>query len=95
MGELFGGPESMPEVAMSAVLETLLLEETLLVAVGDVTVATLLELGVVPDVGLSMVKPNERHLMKRPPLMCRPLIRSSTPTTRPGSLRLPFIKPLR
>lgn len=51
MGELFSGPESMPEVAMSAVLETLLLEETLLVAVGDVTVATLLELGVVPDVG--------------------------------------------
>jgi len=49
MGELFEGPEDMPEVAMTAALETLSLGETMLIAVGDVTVATLLEVGVVPE----------------------------------------------
>ena len=49
MGELFEGPENMPIVAMTAALETLSLGETMLIAVGDVTVATLLDVGVVPE----------------------------------------------
>lgn len=52
MGVLYKGPEVEPELAMYAALEELDLELTLLVAVGDVTVATLLSLDIVPDLAL-------------------------------------------
>lgn len=49
MGTLYKGPESSPEIAMSAALEDLDTSEVILIAVGDVTVATLLSMGVIPD----------------------------------------------
>jgi phosphopantetheine adenylyltransferase/uncharacterized protein (UPF0218 family) len=52
MGVLYKGPESNPEVAMYAALDEMDVERTLLVGVGDVTVATMLAIGVVPDLAL-------------------------------------------
>ncbi|HJM55348.1 MAG TPA: pantetheine-phosphate adenylyltransferase [Poseidonia sp.] len=52
MGVLFEGPEEAPEVAMYAALDDLDLSIMALIAVGDVTVTTLLDMGYVPDVGL-------------------------------------------
>ena len=51
MGTLYKGPEATPEVAMSSALEEINTDETILIAVGDVTVSTLLEMDVVPDIG--------------------------------------------
>ena len=49
MGTLYKGPESSPDVAMSAALDDLNTSEMILIAVGDVTVATLLAMDIVPD----------------------------------------------
>ncbi len=49
-GELFIGPEDSPEVAMSAAMENI--APGGLVAVGDVSVETLLDMGVIPDIAL-------------------------------------------
>ena len=51
MGVLYRGPESTPEVAMMAALEDIDTSQTILIAVGDVTVSTLLALDIVPDMG--------------------------------------------
>ena len=52
MGQLFAGPEEIPEAAMSEVLESLPINHGSIVAVGDVSVKTLLDMSVVPDVGV-------------------------------------------
>ena len=49
---LYKGPESTPEVAMYAALDEMDLATSLLVAVGDVTVNTLLSVGVTPDIAV-------------------------------------------
>ena len=49
-GELYLGPEDLPEVAMSAAMENI--APGGLVAVGDVSVASLLEMGVTPDIAI-------------------------------------------
>jgi hypothetical protein len=50
MGELFEGPEDALEVALSAMLESLPENHGALVAVGDVTVKGLMDMGVLPDI---------------------------------------------
>ncbi len=50
MGELFEGPEDSPEVALSAMLEALPPNHGALVAVGDVTVKGLMDMGIIPDI---------------------------------------------
>lgn len=50
MGELFEGPEDDPEVALSAMLESIPEGSGLLVAVGDVTVKGLMDMGILPDI---------------------------------------------
>ena len=50
MGELFEGPEDSPEVALSAMLEALPRNHGALVAVGDVTVKGLMDMGILPDI---------------------------------------------
>ena len=52
MGNLFEGPEEFPEVAMTEALEFIDQQHSSIIAVGDVSVATLLEMGVVPDIGI-------------------------------------------
>ena len=52
MGTLFPGPEDTPEVAIRAAVEAIPAFSPCLVAVGDVTVNALLEIGWVPDVGV-------------------------------------------
>ena len=52
MGSLFSGPEELPEVAMSEALESLAPNHGSIVAVGDVSVATMLDLEIVPDIGI-------------------------------------------
>jgi pantetheine-phosphate adenylyltransferase len=52
MGTLFPGPEDTPEVAIQAAVEAIPVFSPCLVAVGDVTVNALLEIGWVPDVGI-------------------------------------------
>jgi hypothetical protein len=52
MGELFAGPEDDPEVGMSAALDGLPHPHGILVAVGDVTTKTLLDMGHIPDIAL-------------------------------------------
>ena len=49
-GELFSGPEDVPEVAMSAAMESI--APGSIIAVGDVCVATLLDIGVVADIAI-------------------------------------------
>ncbi|MBB70486.1 MAG: hypothetical protein CMB28_05200 [Euryarchaeota archaeon] len=49
-GELFTGPEDSPEVAMSAAMESI--APGGIVAVGDVCVSTLLEMGVTADIAI-------------------------------------------
>ena len=51
MGELFEGPEDAPEVALSAMLESLPANHGALIAVGDVTVKGLMDMGIQPDIG--------------------------------------------
>ena len=50
MGELFEGPEDDPEVALSAMIESIPEGSGLLVAVGDVTVKGLMDMGILPDI---------------------------------------------
>ena len=52
MGSLFPGPEDLPEVAMTEALESLSPIHGSIVAVGDVSVATMLDLEIVPDIGI-------------------------------------------
>ncbi len=52
MGELFEGPEDDPEVGMSAALDGLPEPHGIIVAVGDVTTKTLLDMGYTPDIAL-------------------------------------------
>jgi len=52
MGVLYEGPEAAPDVALSRALEEMDLSHAPLVAVGDVTVRTFLQLGVTPDLAL-------------------------------------------
>lgn len=47
-GDLFSGPENMHEIAMSSAIESI--DGGLLVAVGDVTVSTLLGMEIIPDI---------------------------------------------
>ena len=49
-GDLYLGPEDIPEVAMSAAMENI--APGSLIAVGDVSVASLLDIGVIPDIAL-------------------------------------------
>ena len=59
----------MPEIAMTEALESINRQNSSLVAVGDVSVATLLEMGVMPDIGLvdgmtkRQITTNQRKLM--------------------------------
>ena len=50
MGALYEGRESAPEVAMLAALEDIDIWR-ILIAVGGVTVSTLLDLDILPDIG--------------------------------------------
>ena len=50
MGSLFSGPEDLPEVAMTEAFESLTPNHGSIIAVGDVSVATLLDMEVVPEV---------------------------------------------
>jgi len=52
MGVLYEGPEAAPDVALSRALEEMDLSHAPLVAVGDVTVQTFLQMGVTPDLAL-------------------------------------------
>ena len=52
MGELFMGPEDDPEVAMLATLDALPNPRGTIVAVGDVTVKTLLDIGLTPEIAI-------------------------------------------
>ena len=52
MGNLFKGPEEFPEVAMAEALESIDRQNSSIIAVGDVSVSTLLEMGVIPDIGI-------------------------------------------
>ena len=52
MGTLFEGPEEYPEVAMSEAVESIDRQNCSIVAVGDVSVATLIGMGIVPDIGI-------------------------------------------
>ena len=52
MGSLFSGPEDLPEVAMTEALESLTPNHGSIIAVGDVSVATLLDMEIVPDIGI-------------------------------------------
>lgn len=68
MGTLFEGPEEYPEVAMSEAIESIDRQNSSIVAVGDVSVATLIGMGIVPDIGIvdgmtKRVKLNESELI--------------------------------
>jgi len=52
LGEVFTGPESTPEIAMGKALEQIIHPPPALIAVGDVTVQTLLDMDVIPDVAV-------------------------------------------
>lgn len=52
LGEVFTGPESTPEVAMGMALEQIIIPAPALIAVGDVTVQTLLDMDIIPDVAV-------------------------------------------
>jgi hypothetical protein len=52
MGELFMGPEDDPEIAMLATLDALPNPRGMIVAVGDVTVKTLIDIGLTPEIAL-------------------------------------------
>ena len=68
MGRLFEGPEEYPEVAMSEAIESIDRQNSSIVAVGDVSVATLIGMGIIPDIGIvdgmtKRVKLNESELI--------------------------------
>lgn len=68
MGTLFEGPEEYPEIAMSEAIESIDRQNSSIVAVGDVSVATLIGMGVIPDIGIvdgmtKRVKLNESELI--------------------------------
>ncbi len=49
-GTLYPGPEDSPEVAMASAMENI--SPGAIVAVGDVSVATLIDMGVIPDIAM-------------------------------------------
>ena len=51
LGVLYEGPEESPEIAMYKVLDEVS-DDAFIVAVGDVCVQTMLEIGVRPDIGI-------------------------------------------
>ena len=68
MGTLFEGPEEYPEIAMSEAIESIDRQNSSIVAVGDVSVATLIGMGIIPDIGIvdgmtKRVKLNESELI--------------------------------
>ena len=68
IGTLFEGPEEYPEVAMSEAIESIDRQNSSIVAVGDVSVATLIGMGIIPDIGIvdgmtKRVKLNESELI--------------------------------
>ena len=68
MGTLFEGPEEYPEVAMLEAIESIDRQNSSIVAVGDVSVATLIGMGIIPDIGIvdgmtKRVKLNESELI--------------------------------
>ena len=52
MGQIYSGPGDLPEVAMSSALESLPEKRGSIIAVGDVTVKTLLDMEIIQDIGL-------------------------------------------
>ena len=62
MGTLFEGPEDAPDIAMFAALEDRALGQNMLIAVGDVTVRTMLEMGITPDIALIDGQTKRVHL---------------------------------
>ena len=52
MGELFSGPEDDPEIAMTKALEAMPEPRGEIIAVGDVTAKTLIDMGITPDIAL-------------------------------------------
>ena len=64
MGVLYAGPEDDPEIAMLAALDDLDLDRLMLVAVGDVTVRTLLSIGITPDLALVDGQTKRQALVK-------------------------------
>ena len=62
MGTLFEGPEDAPDVAMYAALEDRSLGQNMLIAVGDVTVRTMLEMDITPDIALIDGQTKRTHL---------------------------------
>ena len=52
IGELFEGPEDMPEVAMQKALDSFSGPQAMLIAVGDVTCKTLIDLKFTPDIAI-------------------------------------------
>lgn len=52
LGELFCGPEEEKSIAMVKALEAIESPSPLLIAVGDVSVSTLLEMGIIPNIAV-------------------------------------------
>lgn len=86
MGELYRGPESNPEVAMYSAFDEMDLERTFLVAVGDVTVATMLAIGVVPDLALIDGQTKRQALAESEQVGLEPFTHRLTATNPAGEL---------
>jgi uncharacterized protein (UPF0218 family)/phosphopantetheine adenylyltransferase len=62
-GDLFTGPDNACEIAMSSAIESI--DGGLLVAVGDVTVSTLLDMEIIPDIAFVDGYTKRKELPKR------------------------------
>ena len=62
-GDLFTGPDDVRELAMSSALESI--EDGILVAVGDITVLTLLDMEIIPDIAFVDGYTKRKELSKK------------------------------
>ena len=94
-GQLFTGPESEPSIAMEKVLSEFPHNTHRLIAVGDVTVNTLLDMNIVPDIGVVDGRTKRLDLPEDKKVDKKLFSRVLTCTNEPGMITSEFKKTLK
>jgi hypothetical protein len=94
-GQLFTGPEFEPSIAMEKVLSEFPHNSHRLIAVGDVTVNTLLDLNIVPDIGVVDGRTKRLDLPEDKKVDKKLFSRVLTCTNGPGMITSEFKKTLK
>ncbi len=95
MGQLFTGPESEPTIAMKKLLLEFPQANHKMIAVGDVTVNTLLGMNIIPDIGVVDGRTKRLDLPEDKKVDQKPFSKILTCTNEPGMITSEFKKTLK